>query len=193
MDTTLTINLAKPIKSAKISGDYSNDTQLPNSSEINSTANTEQVKLMQDLKAQKNLYSELCQTLQGLMTKLNQLYDTIFTGQKEEITRLSLEIAKKILMQKIQKGDYEIEPIIKEALKNAPTHEDLVVHLNPDDLAQYQKAQQDGGSDTLAGIKLVADSKIGRAECVLETPKGIIKSLIDEHLEQIGKALENAE
>jgi hypothetical protein len=32
-----------------------------------------------------------------------------------------------------------------------------------------------------------------RAECLLETPKGIVESLIDEHLERIGKALKTAE
>jgi flagellar biosynthesis/type III secretory pathway protein FliH len=67
------------------------------------------------------------------------------------------------------------------------------VHLNPEDLAKCQKAQQDEPSGALAGIKLVSDPNIGRAECVLESPEGIIKSLIGENLERIGKALKKAE
>ena len=149
--------------------------------------------MIEDLKAQKNLYSEVCRTLQDLTAKLNQFYDEIFASHKEEIARLSVEIARKILMRKAEDGDYEIETIVREALKNAPTHQDLVVHLNPQDLASCQKAQQNDGSGTLAGIKFVADHNIGRAECVLESPKGIIESLIDEHLEQIGKALKKVE
>jgi flagellar biosynthesis/type III secretory pathway protein FliH len=92
-------------------------------------------------------------------------------------------------MRKVEDGDYKIEEIIKEILKNAPAHQDLIIRLNPKDLEDCQKIQQQGGVDELSGVRLVADAGIGRAECVLESPKGIIKSLIDENLEQIAKAL----
>ncbi len=193
MPGTFTVNLAKPIKSAKILNDYHDYVESPITGVTNPAANTEQIKLIEDLKAQKSLYSEVCRTLQGTAAKLNQFYDELFAGHREEIAKLSVEIARKILMQKVEDGDYEIESIVREALKGAPTHKDLVVHLNRQDLAAYQKAQQDDDSGTLAGIKLVADDDIGRAECVLESPKGIIELLINEHLERIGKALKKAE
>lgn len=191
MSQTLLVHLERPIVSAKISDNYSDGigTEISDRGAGNSGVDTEQ----EDLKAQKSLYSEVCRTLQGLAAKLNKLYDEIFASHKEEIARLSVEIARKVLMQKVEDGDYEIESIVREALKSAPTHQDLVVRLNPQDLAACQKAQQDDVSGTLAGIKLVTDHNIGRAECVLESPKGIIELLIDEHLERIGKALKKAE
>ena len=192
MAGTFAVNLAKPIKSVRIL-DCHGDLESSVSCSMNPAENAEKVKLTEYLITQKHMYEEVCQTLQGLTAKLNQFYDQIFAEQKEEMARLSIEIAKKILIQKVQDGDYEIESIVKETLKNAPTHQDLVVHLNPEDVACCQKAQADGGKGTLAGIKFVADPNIGRAECVLESPKGIIKSLIKEHLEQIGKAFEKAE
>jgi len=96
-------------------------------------------------------------------------------------------------VQKVQNGDYETESIVKEALKNSPTRQDVVVHLNPEDFVQCQKAQQDEPTGALAGIKFVSDPNIGRAECLVESSKGIIESLIDEHLERIGKALKKVE
>jgi len=185
MSGTLTIRLERPIKSARLLDGCSRNSESATAEDMDPQANTE--------KSQKSLYGEVCRTLQGLVTKLNEFYDQIFAEQKEEIASLSVEIARKVLMQKIEDGDYEIESIVKETLKNAPTHQDLVVHLNPEDVADCQKAQSDGGKGSLASIKLVADANIGRAECVLESPKGIIKSLIEEHLEQISKALEKAE
>ena len=44
----------------------------------------------------------------------------------------------------------------------------------------------------LASVKLVADPGIGLAECVVETPKGKVESLIDGHLEQVARALSKA-
>jgi len=194
MSQTIAVHFDKQIVSAKVLNGNANGvgSRLSDRAGGYSGANTEQI-LMQDLEAQKAAFSQACQTLNGVIAKLNQFYDKVYVEHKEEIAKLSVEIARKILMQKVEDGNYEIESIIKEALKNAQGHQDVVVHLNPEDLAKCQKAQQDEPSGALAGIKLVSDPNIGRAECVLENPEGIIKSLIGENLERIGKALKKAE
>ena len=185
MSNTLSINLDRPIKAVNVLDCYANGGEPGVIAEQNALAG--------ELKAQKQLLDESCQTLDGLITKVSQFYDEIFAGQKEDIAKLSVEIARRVLMQKVKDGDYEIESIIKEAIKNAPTKQDLVVHLNPDDLLSYQKTQRDSGVEESAGIELVGDANIGRAECVLESPRGIIKSMIEEHLSQIEKALKKSE
>ena len=186
MQQTLTIHLEKPIVSVKLA----DNSPLPSCESKKEEG--EQIAT-QDPQAQKTVFSQACQTLKALIDKLNQFYDKLFAEHKEEIARLSVEIARKILGQQVQNGDYEIESIIKEALTNAPTRQDVVVHLNPEDHVLCQKAQQDEPNGALEGIKLISDPNIGRAECLLETPKGIVESLIDEHLERIGKALKTAE
>jgi len=194
MSRALTIHLERPVVSAKILDNYPDGigTERSERGRVNRGADTEQIRI-QDLEAQKAVFSQACQTLDGVVAKLNQFYDKMFVEHREEIAKLSVEIARKILVRKVENGDYEIESIVKEALKNAPTRQDVVVHLNPQDLVHCQKTQQDGPGGDLVGVKFVSDPNIGRAECLLESPKGIIESLIDKHLEQIGKALEKAE
>lgn len=194
MSQTFTVHLDKPIVSAKVLNGYADGVgiKLSGRGGTDSGASTEQM-LIQDSESQKAAFSQAYQALNDVIAKLNDFYDKVFVEHREEIARLSVEIARKILTQKVENGDYEIESIVKEALKNAPGRQDMVVHLNPDDLAQCQKAQQNASDGTFVGIKFVSDPNIGRAECLLESPKGIIKSLIDEHLERIGKALEKAE
>jgi flagellar biosynthesis/type III secretory pathway protein FliH len=193
MSQTLTVNFNKPIISAKVLDSYADCdvNQVFDPDREDSKAETGQIP-RQDFEAQKAVFSQACQTLNGLITRLNQFCDKMYAGHREEIARLSVEIARKILMQKVENGDYEIESIIKEALKNVSGSQDVIVHLNPEDLEKCQKAQQDGSGGVLAGIKLIPDPNIGRAECLLESPKGIIKSLIDDNLERIGEALEKA-
>jgi len=193
MSQTLTVNLNKPIISAKVLDDYAegDGIQLSGPGIEDSEADTVQI-LKQDLDAQKAVFSQACQALNGVIAKLNQFCDKLYVEHREEIARLSVEIARKILTQKVENGDYEIESIIKEALKNVPGSQDVIVHLNPEDLEKCQKAQQQEQSGVLAGIKLIPDPNIGRAECLLESPKGIIKSLIDDNLERISKALGKA-
>jgi flagellar assembly protein FliH len=189
MSRTVTVNLVKPIASATISNGCSTVAELSGYSQVGSAANAG----LPDSESEKVRFSQLCRTLETLIAKLNQFYESLFAQHKDQIAKLSVEIARKILVQKVQEGDYEIESIVKESLKNAPTRQDVVVHLNPQDLPRMQKSQQDNADGALAGLKFVADSNIGQAECLLETPKGIIESMINEHLEQIAKALEKAE
>jgi flagellar biosynthesis/type III secretory pathway protein FliH len=188
MADTFMVNLSKPLKSAQVVRDASCVERGATSDEGQETKN--QIK---DLQKQKAEFSQVCQTLNSVVNKMSQFYDEMLTKHREEIAKLSVEIANKVLMQKVQKGDYQIESIINEALKNAPTCQEVVVHLNPEDLTQYQKLQQDDPSGTLTGIKFVADPAIGRAECLLETPKGIVKSFVEQHLEQISEALSKVE
>lgn len=190
MPQTLTVQLDKSIMSAKILANHSSGigTGVLDRSAVSSKADTEQIRT-QDLGAQGAGFSQVCQTLNSVVAKLNQFYDKVFVEHKDEIAKLSVEIARKVLMQKVENGDYEIESIVKEALNNAPTRQDLVVRLNPQDLEQLQKAQQEQPGGDLAGIKFVPDPDIGRAECLLESPKGIIESLIDKHLERVSEAL----
>ena len=193
MSQVLTVNLNKPIASARFLEDHagSDGVQSACSDIEESDADTMQI-LKQDLEAQKAVFSQACQTINGVIAKLNQFCEKVFVSHREEIARLSVEVARKILVQKVENGDYEIESIIKEALNNVPGSQDVKVHLNPEDVETCRKAQQEESGGVLAGIQLIPDPNIGRAECLLESPKGIIKSLIDDNLDRIGKALEKA-
>jgi flagellar biosynthesis/type III secretory pathway protein FliH len=193
MSQTLTVNLARPVISAKILNNYSDSisTETSDYDAENSVAETEKIQI-KNIEAEKTALTQTCQVLNGLNNKLREFYNKIFAEHKEEIAKLSVEIARKILVQKVQDGDYRIESIIEEALKNAPTHQDIVIHLNPDDLEQWRKVQQEEPSTILSGFKIVPDPNVGRAECIVENPKGIIKSLIEQHLETISQSLREA-
>ena len=207
MSDTFNINIAKPIKQVKILDGYdvsssrnSYAASIDSANSMNEgrgttgdNKNNLSAGNTADLAMQKAEVAQLCRSLNRLVDELKRFYEDVLNSHKEEIAKLSVEIANKVLMQKIQKGDYNIESIITEVLKSAPTCQDVVVHLNPEDLTQYQKLQKDGVADILEGIKIVADPNVGRAECLLETPKGIVKSFVEEHIEQISKALSKVE
>ncbi|MBW8001507.1 MAG: hypothetical protein FVQ80_05745 [Planctomycetes bacterium] len=192
MPETLTISLDKLINSISVLENYTGGltAQSPAQNQTAPGLQSSENNLTQNLEAQKNDFLQSYTALQTTVDKLNQFYNEMVTNHKEEIAKLSVEIARKILVQKVQDGDYEVESIIKEALSKAPAHQDLVVHLNPQDLEQCQNIIQKDAA--LSDLKFIADANIGRAECLLETPKGSVGSSIDENLKQIAKALTNA-
>ena len=184
MTTMLTVNLDRPVVSA---------TLLGGSTAEGVAGQAVDPTVLAKLNAQIECYKDLCDTLQGAVSRVNQFCEDLVAGHSEaNHARLSTEIARKVIMRNINDGDYQIETIVAETLKNAPGVDDVVIRLNPQDLTECQNLQQDTAS-SLAGVELLADPGIGRGECVLESPKGIIKSLIDEHLERIGNALAKTE
>jgi flagellar assembly protein FliH len=143
-----------------------------------------------ELEIQKQRYERATQVIEAAAEKLHRVYEKMIVEHRQAIAKLAVEIARKILAQKVKDGDYQIESIIQEALNNSPTRQNVVVRLNPQDLARCQQMQQ--GDGAFASVKLVADPDIGPAQCVIDTPKGKVESLIDEHLEQVARALAKA-
>jgi len=187
MSQTATIKVENPISSVTLLGDspvYPKALDKEENTKVTSSENQE---------AELKTFTDIYQALQDAVNKVNDYQEKLFQEHKEQIAKLSVEISRKVLMQKIREEDYKIESIIKEALENAPTRKDIVVHLNAEDFAQFEKLKENDSGVSLDGLKFIPDPAIGRAECLLETPKGAIESLIEKHLEQIGKALENAD
>ncbi len=188
-----TINLMQPIGGACVvnaeqlrivdSGRQVDDCQPHPPSEIPCTR----------LEQQQAELTRLLATVHSMADGLRKLHEETLASNRVEIARLSVEIARKILQGKIGKGDYEIQAIVEEALKQAPARQHIVVHLNPEDLPRCQHLQQEVPQGPLAELELVADWNIGRGECLVETPKGMVRSFVEEHLDRIREAMERAE
>ncbi len=153
----------------------------------------ERARMADELKRQKGQFAQQCEMAGNIVKNLDRLYQDTVANNRAEIARLAVEIARKILMQRVAQGDYDIQAIVEEALKRAPAHEGIVVRLNPEDLPPCQQHQQENPDSPFAELEFAADWSVGRGECLVETPKGIVKSFIEEHLERLAEALQKVE
>jgi flagellar biosynthesis/type III secretory pathway protein FliH len=149
--------------------------------------------LRKELQQQKDELDRLLETVNALVGRLHELHEETLACNRVEITGLAVEISRRILMYKVSKGDYEIQAIVEEALKQAPTRQNIVVRLNPEDLPRCQQLQREDPQSPFAELELAADWNIGRGECLVETPKGIVKSFVEQHLEHISEALQKVQ
>ena len=196
-----TIRLEKPLASVKLLGTATTQPAQAQSQQLPTGPSGPDEQLRQ---AEQNI-TRACRALQDAAKKVTDFQENIFRQARAQIAKLSVEIAAKILRREIQKQNYDIEAMVSQALENSPTCEGVVVHLNPDDLACVQKTIKpgsDAGPDSasegpgkwspLENVNLVADPNIKPAECLLETPQGMIESFIDAQLQQIAEVLKNA-
>jgi flagellar biosynthesis/type III secretory pathway protein FliH len=203
MPEPMTIQLARPIAGVRVLGTTGRAYADPASMEdndgqaaaerIESAIQAERARMAAELERQKNRFSQSCQTVDALAANLEKLYQETMANNRADIVKLAVEIARKILKHKVSQGDYDIQAIVEESLKRAPTRQDIVIRLNPEDLGPCQRYQQENPGNPFAELAFTADWSIGRGECLVETPKGIVKSFIEEHLEHISEALQKVE
>jgi len=202
MPETLTVNLARPITGLRVVDATGHDVPTGNGPEAPGAgggaerlvaAQSENLRRLQELEEQEGNLAQLCETIDGIATKLNAYHQETIAQSRSDIAKLAVEIARKILKWKMNEGDYDIQAVVEEALKQAPTRQNLVVRVNPEDLPQCQQLQRQQPDSQFAELDLVADWSVARADCLIETPKGIVRSFVEEHLERIAEALAKAQ
>jgi len=197
MSEIQTIRLMQPITGAcvvRAAGDTCADAAPAEYTPEPPTATqADPARLLRELDQQKSELAQLRKTLQSLADGLQTLHDQTLAHNRTAIAKLAVEIARKILMYRVGKGDYEIQAIVEEALKRAPTRQSIIIRLNPEDLPRCQQLQQEEPQSPLAGLEFTADWSVGRGECLVETPKGMVQSFLEEHLEHISEALGKVE
>jgi flagellar assembly protein FliH len=144
------------------------------------------------MQEQKTELNNLCSGLKNIIETLAGMQSQLFRQYKDDIVNLAVEIARRILKHRIEQDDYKIQDIIKQALDDAPIQKDVVIRLNPKDYTQIEQLIKACEIDFAKSATFVADSAIDPAQCLLETPKGIVESFIDGYLDRISEALKKA-
>jgi flagellar assembly protein FliH len=192
MPEMLTIRLPQRIAAASLSGKPPEEVcanGVPRNAPTTGLEAPDDAQAAREIEQQKARLAQLCQAANSIAGGLSRLYQDTLAYNRTEIARLAVEIARKILLCKVEKGEYDIQSIVEEALKLAPTRQNIVIRLNPDDLPLCQQLQKEDPAGPFAELEFTPDWGIGRGECLVETPKGIVKSFLEERLERIGEAL----
>lgn len=107
------------------------------------------------------------------------------------IVELSLEIAEKVIAERIKLDPEVILNIARKALMVAAEREHIQIRVNPDDL-EVLKAHKDdltGSMDGIQKIEVIADRRVGRGGCILETSAGNVDARIQSQLSQIDQSM----
>ena len=185
MVQTVTISLKRPVGSVRILRDYGG-LSSETAAALDTAASAE-------LSQQTKKFMQAAAALSAITAKLNVFFENEVRQHNQQIAKLAVEVARKVLMQEVADGHYKIETIVQEAIRNAPSRENVVVHLNPADAAFCRQAQEQNGEKLFGGIKIESDPNVKPADCVVATPRGLVESFTETHLLHIAEALAYAQ
>ena len=144
------------------------------------------------LQAQRAELASAHTALVNGLKQLAELRESTIKAAEQQTVQLAIDVARKVMMQEIQAGRYEIDPIVQAAMAQVTSWQEVVVHLNTEDFARCRQAREYSQDDS-SGVRFVADPAVKRSECVLETSQGVVRSAIEDHLCEIASALKEAE
>lgn len=197
MPQSVTIRLPAPLAAVSVS--EVNDPDEPHLPQ--SAAELEQMqqqiaaeigaKAEQIVRQEQGKIARALQALQTATAELQQTQRQIVTEAESQILDLSIAIARAVLNQAVNVKDYDIDPIVNEALGRIPDAQGVVVRLHPADLEACSLATED--QSPLGNLQFVADPSVAPAECRLEWSGGVVESTLDAKLSVAAEGLGGSE
>lgn len=189
MSEVLEIKLPAQVAEVSVAG-AAGDAESPSGPDEQQIAQLRE-QMEQAVQRDRAALSSAREALQKAAAELGEVRRQVVADAEQQLVELAVDIAGKILVQEIKSQGYEIDPIVKEALSQAPTRKGVVVRLNPDDLSRCQAAGEQ--TETDGDIRFVADVSVPPAGCVVETEEGVVESDPRQRLEDVGEALKEPE
>ena len=138
--------------------------------------------------------TEATQAIIALTQEASEQKWKFINGAEENIVELALDIAEKLVAEHVKLNPKTVTNIAKKALLLAVEREHIVIRVNAEDLEVMKAAKEDlmCAMDGIQKIELIADRRIKRGGCVLETNAGNIDAGIESQLNEVKQSLRGA-
>lgn len=129
-------------------------------------------------------------TLHRLTETLNELMNVrtdMIRQTERQMVHLALAIARRILQREVSLDPDLLLAMARVALERLGDSARVMVRLHPDDYAAAGAARV--ADFTTSNVTVVADSRLSRGACRVESDMGLLDVGIDAQLQELGRAL----
>jgi flagellar assembly protein FliH len=146
--------------------------------------------ILQGRDIQKNEALNALQSMMGIVTEASELKKNILQGAEEQILRLALAIAEKVLHLEVTANPDVIQSVLKEAIKKIVDRENMKIRVHPQDFHYMMEIKADflQSFDGIKNIVFEKDESIRRGGAIIETLFGEVDARLEQQYSEI-KAL----
>jgi type III secretion protein L len=159
------------------------------SSEILRQANVERERLIDE--SRDSGYQEGLAKATELITKSKEYYQRTVESSKDNLKMLAVKIAEKIVGRALELDAETINDIVSQAIRTLRRQKNVIVRCNQEDYDALKKHENDflGMMGQSGVIDFVADPKITRGGCIVESELGIVDARLETQLKTLQKLL----
>jgi flagellar biosynthesis/type III secretory pathway protein FliH len=112
---------------------------------------------------------------------------------RSDALELAFLVARRILEHEISVDPGALLALIRTAIAKAGEANKVELHLNPKDLELVHAAREDDPAAlSFAHVSLVADSSLGRGDCLVQTELGTVDGRLATRLQEMRDAVQTA-
>jgi flagellar assembly protein FliH len=143
------------------------------------------------LKSQNKDIAAKLEVLTAITKTIPQLKKDVLDKGEEQMVKLAIAIAEKILQQEVSTRKEIILGVLKGALKNIAETEGMKIRLNPQDFRYMMEVKKDflQSFDGIRNIVFEEDSSVKRGGAVAETMFGEVDARLESQLKEIKATL----
>ena len=134
--------------------------------------------LAEDRRRQEREHQEALEALRSLATELHAAFTEACRAADDRAASLALELTRELVGSAAESGGRAVERV----LGLVPEHGVVRARLHPD-VAESARVLSD------AGVQVVADPSLGRADAVAETDAGVLDLRVDTALDRLREVL----
>ncbi|RLB21359.1 MAG: hypothetical protein DRG71_08440, partial [Deltaproteobacteria bacterium] len=140
----------------------------------------------------KKRLEETAKRLEALIENLSELKSRLYRESEEEILRLSIEIARKIVQRELSLDGEAVLRTIRKAVDFLNERTSIKVLVNPADMEKVKETLPElRTGKKIENIELIEDPSVARGGCILQTGFGTINATIEDQLAAIAEELED--
>ncbi|MBW1802636.1 MAG: hypothetical protein JRJ85_18120 [Deltaproteobacteria bacterium] len=127
----------------------------------------------------------------ALFSEINQLKGKIYIETENDMLKLSMLIAKRVVNAEIQTNEHIIGKTIEAASAFLVDKSRIRIKLSPEDMGEVKALLPDFAAMGKGGqFQLIEDHSIQRGGCIMETGFGRINATIEDQLKELEKTID---
>lgn len=129
--------------------------------------------------------------LRDFMQGLKDAYADAIKTAEAPLVKLALDIAEKVIKEEAAKSGEVVLANIRDSLQRLTSKVHIVVRVNPDqfDLVDEHKQVLIRAIEGINDFELVADHKVDKGGCIIETPSGNVEARIAKQIKELKKVI----
>jgi flagellar assembly protein FliH len=132
-------------------------------------------------------------SLNEALDQLENIRKEIYREIEEEVARLALSIARKVVCHEVKTSRETVACVAREALSQVDNPAKIIIKLNPDDLQfiDETRSQLSRFLRNVDHIRFEADESMQSGGCLIETERGDIDARIEKQLQALEESFQS--
>jgi flagellar assembly protein FliH len=141
-----------------------------------------------------DLHQEQSERFSEIKADVERRIEEFWTMIEPELLRLSVDISKKIVRQRIEEDNEFVLTTVRDAIRQLRDRQDLKIRVSPEDYGLLRERKEDiiSSCDGIRTLEIIDDRRVDQGGCLIESGNGNLDARLETQFDEVESALMEA-